>query len=142
MPLEALIDPDTGGVIVAKPIGSVWGRCEVNAVMLLDDPALEEELAARGGEHVVYPYASWEEIEHSVGDRVMKHRELREESLVKVAVPSAAALEIASRKQGVLRAPDADRPVIKATITEVAAPPTPQKGGQVVVSGRPLPEKN
>src|ERR1043166_4017246 len=128
MPLEALIDPDTGGVIVVKPVGSVWGRCEVNAVMLLDDPALEKELAER--EHLVYPYAAYEETASKSEDREFRRREMLAASLVKVAVFSAAALEIPSRKRGVLRVPDADRPTIVAKIAEVLAPPVPQKGGK------------
>ena len=113
MPIEALIDRDAGDVIVVKPAGSVWGRCEVNAVMLLDDPALEKELAESGGEHVVYPYAAWEEVAmegsgvrgqgtagrgqgsgaggQESGEkgpvataRRLTHRQLREASLVKV----------------------------------------------------------
>lgn len=137
--IEALVNPDTGDVIVVKPVGSVWGRCEVNAVVKLDDPELEKELA--GKEHIVYPYAAYEEKTETIGDEKQEivRREMLEVSVVKVKVDDAAAMKEVSSKEGVLTLADAKQAATEAEVTEVVEP-TAKDGGEVKTPERELPQ--
>lgn len=131
--IEALIDTATGNVIVVKPLGSVWGRAEVNRVVKLEDAALEAELAGRP--HVVYPYAVFEEID--IAGR--KQRSMVELSIVQVKVDPAEIQNVDSTKPGILLAKDADTPTVTAVIEAIK--PDPVVDGELVKPDRPLPEK-
>jgi hypothetical protein len=143
--LEALVDPDTGDVIVVKPLGSPWGRCEVNAVVKLTDPGLETELAGRP--HVVYPYAIYEETTRDIKDKdgnvigTRKQRKIVESSAIRVKVDPAEIQKTESIKPGILVAVDADTPVAVAVVEEVKPDPIPDAGGVIVKPDRPLPTK-
>lgn len=136
--LEAYLDPDTGDVIVVKPIGSVWGRCELNSVVLLDDAELEKAVA--GKEHIVYPYAVHEETTRTINGQTLTHRKMLAVSAVKLAVADKAAMQKVSAKPGILRAADADKPIARPKITAVKTDYAAKEGGTVKYPKRPLPK--
>jgi hypothetical protein len=141
--IEALVNHDTGDVIVVKPAGSVWGRCEVNAVVLLDDPELEKALATRP--HIVYPYAAWHETTRQVrigGEvNILSTGTLATiSSLVKIDLTTANVSSDVSAKSGVLTADDADTPVAEAKINNVSSYPVAKPRSVNVKRDRALPE--
>jgi hypothetical protein len=138
--VEALIDLATGNVIVVKPLGSIWGKEEVNRVIKIDDPALALEINNK--EHKVFPYAVIERvtIKDSLGNIRFTRNNMVVSSLVKVKVVASEIEATKVLKEGILTAADSVTPLATATISEVlAVPDKTDPGAEVLVTKDPLP---
>ena len=134
-------------MIVVKPAGSPWGRCEVNRVTKLEDAALEKVLAnkvADGESHIAYPYAVYEEVPRKIelpnGETAtVQVKRLIQKSAITCKVDAAEIQDAISAKPGILVAADADTAVADAVVVEVKPEPLPSDDGTVIVSDQPLP---